>query len=413
MQPSPSAALRAHLESQKDAMLAFCRRIVEIDSYATQGDGVNAVGDALCHALEDVGYRTERIRGRPLPPDEQWLEEFMLPGFDRSRMGFQRVARWQAAGGKGHGRALVLGDMDTAFVPGKGFPFSIDGDRALGPGIADMKGGLTVAIFALRALQQTGLNNLSQIECVLSADEQGGSLDARGVIEDAAKNTDWVFCMECAREGGNIMGSRAQIGVARLDVYGRDAHAGSAYAKGVSAIEAMARKVQAIHALTDPKREIFLCVGQIQGGWRRSVIAGHCMCTIDIRTPSPQVWDEVAAKLRAIAEKVELPGSHSKFLIASHRPGVPWTHETDRLIGIAKDAGREIGLDFGVIRSPAAGSSAFVGPLGLPCLDGMGPMGGDLMTPNEHILIHSLVDRAALLASTLHRLGAGAWENAR
>ena len=398
------------LQAQRGAMLDFVRALVEIDSYATQPEGVDAVGDRLCEALAEVGYETSRVRGAPLSPERKWLEEFMLPGFDRSQLGFQRVARLRAAAGEGHGRALVLGDLDTAFVPGKGFPFSIDGDRALGPGIADMKGGLGVAVFALKALQATGLNNLADITCVFSADEQGGSLDARSVIEAAAQRADWVFCMECAREGGKLMGSRAQIGVARLEVFGRDAHAGSAYAKGISAVEAMARKVQAIHALTDPAREIYLCVGTISGGWRRSVIPGYCQCTIDIRTPGPDAWNEVEAKLRAIADRVELPGSHSKFLIDSHRPGVMWTAKTDRMIAIAKEAGAEFGLDFGVLRSPAAGSSAFVGPMDLPCLDGMGPMGGDLMTTNEHVVISSLVERATLLAATLHKLGAGAWE---
>ena len=410
--PQAAAVIRSYLDSQAQAMVDFMRDIVNIESYATQPAGTNAVGDVLCKALEEIGYRTERVRGERLPPDQQWLEEFMLPGYDRSQLGFQRVARYRDSGGDGHGRALVLGDLDTAFLPGKGFPFSIDGERALGPGIADMKGGLTVAIFALKALQATGLNNLAEITCVFSADEQGGSIDARKPIEDAARNSDWVFCMECAREGGKLMGSRAQIGVAKLEVFGRDAHAGSAYAKGVSAIEAMARKIPAIHALTDPAREIYLCVGQINGGWRRSVIAGHCVATIDIRTPSAEVWNEVAAALQKIADKVELPGSHSKFLIASHRPGVPWTDKTDKLIAIAHEAGDELGVKFGVLRSPAAGSSAFVGPMGLPCLDGMGPIGGDLMTTQEHVIIPSLVERAALLAVTLHKLGTGAWDNA-
>jgi len=407
MSDDVTSTLRNYLLSQRDAMLDLTRELVGIESYATQADGTNAVGDRLCRELEAVGYATERVRGERLPPDQRWLEEFMLPGYDRDRLGFQRLAR--LAGG-GRGRVLVLGDLDTAFPPGKGFPFRIEGNRAFGPGVADMKGGLTVAVFALKALQATGLNNLAEITCVFSSDEQGGSLDARKPIEDAAKHADWVFCVECAREGGKIMGSRAQIGVARLEVFGRDAHAGRAYAKGVSAIEAMARKITAIHALTDPKREIFLCVGQVQGGWRRSVIPGHCWATIDVRTPGPEAWSEIEAALRRIADKVELPGSSSKFLIASHRPGVPWTDKTDRLIAIAREAGRELGFDFGVLRSPAAGSSAFVGPLGLPCLDGMGPLGGDLMTDHEYIEIPSLVDRAALLATTMHKLGAGAWE---
>ena len=178
-----TSALRHWLYVQRNEMLDFVRGLVDIESYATQSDGVNAVGDMLCDALGSIDYETERVRGAPLTPERKWLEEFMLPGFDRTQLGFQRVARWS---GGGHGRALILGDLDTAFVPGKGFPFSIDGDRALGPGIADMKGGLTVAVYALKALQATGLNKLEEITCVFSADEQGGSLDARKPIEDAA-----------------------------------------------------------------------------------------------------------------------------------------------------------------------------------------------------------------------------------
>lgn len=77
-------------------------------------------------------------------------------------------------------------------------------------------------------------------------------------------------------------GARAQIGVGLLEVTGREAHAGSAYAEGASAIEAMARKITAIHALTDPAREVYLNVGTVRGGWRRSVVAGRAEATLDV-----------------------------------------------------------------------------------------------------------------------------------
>lgn len=401
-------AIRTYLESERAALLRLVEELVGIDSHATLPDGVNAVGDALCRGLEAIGYTTERARGKPLPPEHRWIEELMLPGYDTARLGDHRIAR---KAGSGSGRVLVLGDMDTAFLPGgpRRFPFRVEGDRAYGAGIADMKGGLATAVYALKALEATGRNNLGEVTCVFSADEQVGSLSARQVIEPAAREADWAFCMECARDGGNLMGSRAHIGAARLDVHGREAHAGSAYLSGASAIEAMARKIIAIQALTDPPREIYLNVGTVSGGWRRSVVPGHCTAAIDVRTPSAAVWDEVEAALRRIADRTELPGSSASLRIASHRPAVPWTEKTDRLIAIAQEAGREIGLTFGVIRSPAAGSSAFTGPLGVPCLDGMGPAGGDLMTDQEHIVVATLVERAALLATTMHKLGAEAW----
>ncbi len=409
MSGGAARAIRQYLDSERRAILGLVEELVRIDSHATVPEGVNAVGDVVCRELEAVGYATERARGAPLGPEQRWLEEFMLPGYDPSRLGDHRVVR---KAGSGRGRVLLLGDLDTAYLPGgpRRFPFRVEGDRAYGPGIADMKGGLTVAVYALKALEATGQNTLGEVVGVFSADEQAGSLSARQVIEPVARQAQWAFCMECAREGGNLLGSRAQIGVARLDVRGRDAHAGSAYAKGVSAIEAMARKIIAIHALTDPAREIYLNVGIVNGGWRRSVVAGHCMAALDIRTPSAAAWDEVEAAVRLIADTVDVPHSSASLLIASHRPAVPWTEKTDRLIAITRAAGKALGLEFGVLRSPAAGSSAFTGPLGIPCLDGMGPAGGDLMTDQEHVVISSLVERAALLATTIHALGEGAWK---
>jgi glutamate carboxypeptidase len=405
---SPAQALRAYLDRERDALFGFTRELVSIESHATQPAGVEAVGDRVAGALEAIGYATTRARGKRLAPEQRWLEEVMLPGFDAAGLADHRVVRKR---GSGAGRVLLLGDLDTAFPPGitGRFAFRVEGERALGPGIADMKGGLAVMVYALKALQATGLDTPGETVVVLSADEQAGSLTARSVIEAEARRADWAFCLECARDGGNLMGARAQIGAGRLEARGRDAHAGSAYGKGVSAILAMAHKVLAVHALTDPARDIYLCVGQVQGGWRRTAVPGHCAATIDVRTPSATAWAEVEAALHEIAARAEVPGSATALRLACHRPALPWTKDTDRLIGIAREAGAELGVAFGVARSYAAGSSAFVGPLGVPCLDGMGPSGGDLMTDAEHIVIPTLVERAALLATVLHKLGAGAW----
>lgn len=404
----PARVIREYLDAHRDALLDLTADLVRIESHATQPEGVDAVGDRVCRELEAAGYATTRTRGARVPPDRRWLEEVMMPGFDPARLADHRIARKQ---GRGTGRVLLLGDLDTAFLPGttSRFAFHVEGDRALGPGIADMKGGLAVMTYALKALEATGLAAPGEIVIVLSADEQAGSLTARPVIEAEARGADWAFCLECARDGGNLMGARAQIGAGRLEVEGRTAHAGSAYQKGVSAIQAMAHKVLAIHALTDPAREVYLCVGQIQGGWRRTAVPGHCTATLDVRTPSAAVWAEIEAKLGEIAGRVDLAGAAATLRLASHRPALPWTPDTDRLIGIAREAGAELGCAFGVARSYAAGSSAFVGPLGIPCLDGMGPAGGDLMTDQEHIVVATLAERAALLATILAKLGAGAW----
>jgi glutamate carboxypeptidase len=407
----PVARLREHLASREAACLRLLEELVAIESYATQRDGVEAVGDVIARELDAVGYTTRRVPGVRVPPEARWLEAAMLPGFDFAGLAAHRVSRKT---GPGRGRALMLGDLDTAFPPGAAarFPFRVADGRAYGPGAADMKGGLVTAVAALKALAETGLESLAEVVCVWSADEQAGSLTARAVIEAAAREADWAFCMECAREGGKLMGARAQIGVGLLEVAGREAHAGSAYAEGASAIEAMARKISAIHALTDPAREVYLNVGTVRGGWRRSVVAGRAEATLDVRTPGPAAWDAVAAALQGIAAQADVPGTAGSLRLASHRPAVPWTDATDRLLGIAREVGGALGIPIAALRSPAAGSSAFVGPPGVPCLDGMGPSGGGLMTDQEHVVVAALPERAALLAGMLHALGRGAWERA-
>ncbi len=408
MTGAPVARLSDHLESQRAACLALLEELTTIESYATQREGVEAVGDVIARELDRAGFTTRRVSGARVPAGDRWVEDLMLPGFDFAGLAAHRVSRKT---GPGRGRVLILGDLDTAFLPGAGarFPFRVADGHAYGPGVADMKGGLVVAVHALRALAETGVEGPGEVVCVWSADEQAGSLTARGVIEAAAREADWAFCMECAREGGKLMGSRAQIGVGLLEVAGREAHAGSAYAQGASAIEAIARKITAVHALTDPAREVYLNVGTVRGGWRRSVVAGRAEATLDVRTPGPEAWDEVATALRAIAGRADVRGTTGSLRLASHRPAVPWTGATDRLLGVATDVGAVLGIPISALRSPAAGSSAFVGPLAVPCLDGMGPSGGGLMTDQEHVIVATLPERAALLAGMLHALGTGAW----
>ena len=394
--------LRSALQRRDAALPALLKELVDIESHASQPGGVVAVGRVMERELVGAGCRVERVPGPALGPDQAWLADLMLPEGDYAAIPDVIVARRP---GRGSRFGLLLGDLDTALAPGSPgrVPFSIDDGRAYGPGVADMKGGLVVLTAALRALAETGLD-APPLTVVLSPDEQAGSLRSRVVIEREAAGVAWCLCVECARDGGNLMGSRAHIGVARLDVYGRETHAGSAHGRGVSAIEELAYKVPAIQALTDPERGVYVTVGGIWGGRRRSVVPGHAYCTIDVRTPDAHVWAEVEAALLRIAESVRLPGASAQLRIYAHRPGIPWTAATDRLIAVAKRAGAAAGVSFGVVRSAAAGSSSFAGARGVPTLDGMGPVGGDLMTEREHVEVETLAQRALLLALTLRYL---------
>ncbi len=392
-----------YLRPRQAEMVRLLGELVRIESHASQPDGVDRVGDLVSTRLTKAGFRVERARGANVPIEDAWLAELMLPGTAYDSVADARVARKR---GSGYGRALLLADLDTSYARGCStrFPYRVDETRAYGPGVADMKGGLVVLMFALEALEQSGLVSPAATTVVLSPDEQAGSLASRSLIESAAHDADWCLCVECARDGGNLMGSRAHIGVARLDVYGREAHAGTARASGINAIEALARKIGEIGALTDPTAGVYLTVGEVHGGRRRSVVPGHAFCTIDIRTPHAGEWKSVSRALQWIADGPDASGARAELRIRNHRPGIPWTASTDVLIQLVKDAGTALDLDFGVIPSLAAGSSSFAGAGGVPTLDGMGPAGGDLMTDREYVEIATLPERAALLALSMHLL---------
>lgn len=395
--------LRCALEARLPQMLDLLETLVRIPSHAVQPEGVERVRRTVRAELEMADFTVED-RVLPMPaPDARWLEELMLPGATYEPIGPALVARCTGAGG---GRGLLAGDLDTSYGPGAfaRFPYRVEGDRALGPGIADMKGGLVVLTAALRALHDLDLTMPAETTVVLCPDEQAGSLRSRSLVYQEASHADWCLCVECARNGGSLMGARGHIGVARLDIQGTEAHAGSNHAAGASAVEALARKIPRINALTDPGAGVFVTVAQIGGGRRRSVVPGDARAIIDVRTPDPETWERIEAEMHAIAAAGDVPGTRAQLQIAAHRPGVSWTDGTDRLIDVARRAGEAAGIHFDVIRSPAAGSSAFAGEAGVPVLDGMGPLGGDLMTDHEYIEIPSLVERGLLLALTLHEL---------
>lgn len=377
---------------------ALLADLVSTESHATQIDGVNAVGARVAAELADTGFeirRTPPQLGSELP---EWLAAVMLPDDGRYAVGDVWLAKRSGEGGT----ALLLGDLDTAFLPGalERFPYQRSGTKARGPGVADMKGGLVVLALAARLLARTGLV-APALRVVLSPDEQAGSLASRDVIRAQASGSDFCLTFECARDGGNLMEARAAVGLAQIIVHGREAHAGTSREKGLSAITGFADMVTPIESLSDAAGGRLLTVTLVHGGWRRSLVPGECSCVVDLRARDGSVWDVTESELqRVVTAACRRTGLRSTVRVAQHRPAVTAGRSAAPLKGLASRAGGLLGLQFGFVSSYAAGSSAFA--TAVPVLDGMGPPGADLMTPDEHIELSGLTQRAALAALVLH-----------
>lgn len=379
-------------------MATLLETITRIESHASQRGGVESVGSLLGNRLAAVGFDIDVVPQPGAPSDLEWVAEIMSPGVDYSSLGDTYVARRD---GTGNRRLLLLGDLDTAFAPGstEAFPFTVDGDIARGPGIADMKGGLVVLMAAIEALHRFEIP-APPITVVLSGDEQAGSLGSRSTVEQEARECTWCFCVECARQGGRLMGARGHVGVGRLVVTGREAYGGDPTDRGINAIEGISHIVPAIQQLAEPARGIFVSVNLLAGGRRRSVIPSIASAVLDLRTPGPKDWEIITTRLSETVTRATSTGEAS-LQVYSHRPAVEWTTVTDRMLDYLRQSGRSVGVPVEALSSPAAGSSAFAAAAGAITFDGMGPVGGRIMTREEHVLLSSIPERAALLARSV------------
>ncbi|HYZ21002.1 MAG TPA: M20/M25/M40 family metallo-hydrolase [Rhodopila sp.] len=243
------AEIAAWLASQHTAMIDLLREMVDIDSGSYNKPGIDAVGDVVRRFLESHGLTVQVI--------------------PQSRHGdcLRATISGQDASGNKAGSIMLMGHRDTVFPDGEAArrPFAIRDGIAYGPGVADMKAGLVMNCFILAAFAKFG-GAPAPLVGLFTGDEEIGSPEGRAVIEAEARKARVVFNSEPGRVSGNVVTGRKGGVFMHFRITGKAAHSGGNFQAGISAIEELARKVQAIHVLTDLDRGITLNVGLVSGG---------------------------------------------------------------------------------------------------------------------------------------------------
>ena len=374
-------ALLEYIDSKEAEMLEFLKKLVNIDSGSYDKAGVDQVGDILAQRLESLDFAVQRSR------QEEYGDHVIgnKPG-----VGNQRI--------------LFIGHMDTVFPAGTAQkrPFRIEGDRAFGPGVVDMKGGITCLLFALEALKSTAPETYAQItmDAVFNSDEEVLSPTSTAIIERCAKQARAACVFEPARPGGEYVIQRKGVGKYILTVTGRAAHAGAQPEDGRSAIEALAHKVIALHALTDAATGTNVNVGVIRGGERPNVIAAEAYAEIDIRVADQPTAEAIDRRMREIAATSTVPDTICELSGGLQFPPMLPTQESTRLFETLQQAGRAMGLDLHAIAT-GGGSDGNHAAQFAPTVDGMGPQGGGAHSDREYIEIATLTERAKVTAHFL------------
>jgi glutamate carboxypeptidase len=304
--------------------------------------------------------------------------------------------------GRGDGGALVLCHMDTVHPEGtlERCAFRVAGGRAHGPGTQDMKGGIVIGLHALAGLRALGLTPARPVTMLITSDEEIGSPSSRALVEGAGRACSYALVLEPAGVGGALKTARKGVGAYRLEVTGRAAHAGLHFDRGVNAVLEMALLLPGLHALSDPARGTTVNIGLLRGGSAANVVPERCTAEVDVRFFETREAERVEAALRSLevgrGARVEIAGG-------VNRPPLERTEGVARLFGRA----RELALRLGRTLEEAAVGGASDGNLVagiLPVLDGLGPEGAGLHTPDEYLEVDSLPFRAALVGGLLASL---------
>ncbi|HEY1260342.1 MAG TPA: M20 family metallopeptidase [Stellaceae bacterium] len=379
------SAVVEYLGGQHQAMVAMLAELVGIDSGSYSKGGVDAVQDRLRAWLEAAGIACET--------------------FPNSTFGNCFAARLPAQGSDS--RPIVLmGHCDTVFPEGTVAqrPFRIDGDRATGPGVADMKAGLVMNTFVLGALRRFGV--ACPVTGLYTADEEIASPSSRPVIEAEAKNARAVFNAEPGRPSGNLVSRRKGAAFIEVEVTGRAAHSGAAHAQGVSAIEAMARKIQRLHRLTDYDLGTTVNVGLMRGGQSVNTVAPRATAAIDVRFPTLNIMEKILGEVREICNCCELPGSESRILSEGNFLPLEQDEASRGLLERYARSAKGLGFEVGGEATGGSADSGFTAALGTPTLCATGPVGGNAHTDDEWCRIDTMVPRAQALALTVLELAA-------
>jgi len=377
---APMRELLDRLDGWRDEQLELLARLVNHDSGTDDPMDVNRVGAILADKLEALGFTVRRSA--------------------QERFGDHLVAEKPGTGPK---RFLFVGHFDTVFPSGtvKQRPFRIDAEgRAWGPGVYDMKGGLTAVLYALRAHREARTRAWAEttIAVVFNSDEERLSPTSREVIQAEARKAHSVGILEPARPGGEYVMARKGAGTFYLEIKGKAAHAGNQPELGASAIWDLAQKVAALHALTDLAGGTTVNVGTVRGGERPNVVADHAFAEVDLRAWTPEAAVRAIAAMRAIAEPSRVAGTTTRFWgEVNFPPWPPGLPGTERLVEIMRAAGRDLGVEVRAIKT-GGGSDGNHTSAVAPTIDGLGPRGSRAHSADEFIEVATLLERTKMIA---------------
>lgn len=359
------------------------RPLINIDCGTLTVDGIDVVATIMAQKYLDLGWHVKRI---DCGIAGTGLEVRNKPDAD-------------------HIDVMLIGHMDTVFPVGTAAarPMTHDDERAYGPGVSDMKSGLLSVVYALRDLEPTALDALSICVC-MNPDEEIGSLHSEAWLKSVAVNAKHVLVAEAARADGSLVKARKGMARYRLSFHGKAAHAGNEPQNGRSAITEMAHWILAINTMTNFESGTTLNAGVVSGGAGANIVPDFAQVVVDVRFWDNDEYAAVDAQIRTLTETPFVDGVTITVEREAHKPSMVPSPQTEVLMAQVEAVGKELGINI-TWQAVGGGSDAnLTAVLGIPTLDGLGPIGAGFHSADEWLDLASIEPRIRLLQQILVKI---------
>jgi glutamate carboxypeptidase len=371
-----------YFKSRKGEMVSLLKDLVQRESPTSDKKAVDACSSYLIEQFKKIGVKTRK--------------------FPQKEVGDFHLVEYPAKENKSlEGQILVLTHIDTVWPVGKikKMPFYVSGEKVLGPGVLDMKAGLVLSYFALKTLNELNIRPQKKIAIFINSAEETGNDEAHDIIRKLAKKADSVLCLEPALPGGGLKVQRKGRLVIRLDAFGKSAHGGTPE-KGVNAVEeliAQLRRVQTIKS-----KDISVNIGLIGGGEKANVVPDKAWAICDVRFWNTVQKDKIIGFFKKLVPR--LRGARIKFSVESLTPPMEKTRASTDLFLEAKKIAADLGIALEGGKTGGGSDASIAAGVGVATLDGLGPDGDGIHANHEHLILPSLIQRAALLVELLRQL---------
>ncbi len=373
-------------EKARPAQLKLLETLVNIDSGTGDAESGQKATMLVADQLKALGMSVELIKAE-------------APGLPDNVVAVLK--------GTGKGRILLIAHTDTVFGPGTVAkrPFTMDANRAYGPGVSDEKGGVVEGIFAIQLVRDMGFKDFAQITFLVETSEERGSPGTRKLIDRLVHDADVELNLEPGDAPDVMTVWRKGSTAFKIDVKGRPAHAGVAPQEGRNAALELIHQIQLADSLPKSGDGLTANVTLMSAGARYNIIPEDASATINVRIREKKQGEDVDALLQKNAQSIVIPDTKVTVSHEASFPPLPTNPQTDALAAMAERIYAAAGLKISRGGNGGASESALAYEAGVAALDGLGPVGGGFHSEKEFLELASITPRLYLLTSLIMELG--------